>query len=361
MIARPTMADVAREAGVSPSTASRVVHNAGYVSDENRERVLEALQKTGYRPNLQARGLRTQRSFTLGLVIDSVTNNVHFAHVAHALRMEAARQGYTLLTIDHEYSPAMEKDGLKYLLDHNVEAVIVSHPFRISNYKMLEGTAVRLIQLERFNLQQAHRVEIDPRRGFQEAIDHLVALNHREICYVSADPRGRSAPQTERSVELGRVQAFRAAVARAGLDPELCQVSTIPYDEGRAARDLQGYIFGKKLLSSPNRPSAVVMGTDVFAAGLLQAARELDLRIPDDLSVIGFDDSIAKFLSPPLSTIVQPLAAVAKRAIDMATSPDISDARYAHEVVEASFTIRQSTAPAPNPAPLPAKISLFSP
>jgi LacI family transcriptional regulator len=355
------MADVAREAGVSPSTASRVVHNAGYVSDENRERVLEALQKTGYRPNLQARSLRTQRSFTLGLVIDSITNNVHFAHVAHALRMEAARQGYTLLTIDHEYNPAMEKDGLKYLLDHNIEAVIVCHPFRISSYELLQGTAIRLIQLERFNLDQAHRVEIDPRRGFQEAIDHLVALNHREICYVSADPRGRSAPQTKRSVELGRVQAFRTAVARAGLDPELCQISSIPYDEGRAARDLQGYVFGKRLLSSPRRPSAIVMGTDVFAAGLLQAARELDLRIPDDLSVVGFDDSIAKFLSPPLSTIVQPLAELAKRAIRMAISPDISDADYAHEVVETSLTVRQSTGLAPNHATPPAKISLLSP
>jgi LacI family transcriptional regulator len=354
------MADVAKEAGVSPSTASRVVHNTGYVSDENRERVLEALQRTGYRPNLQARSLRTQRSFTLGLVIDSITNNVHFAHVAHALRMEAARRGYTLLTIDHEYSASMEKDGLRYLLDHNVEAVIVCHPFRIGSYKLLQDTAIRLIQLERFNLDKAHRVEIDPRRGFQEAIDHLVALSHREICYVSGDAHGRSAPQTGRNVELDRIQAFQAAISRAGLDPELCQVSGIPYDEGRASSDLQGYLFGKKLLASPKRPSAIVMGADVFAAGLLQAARELDLRIPDDLSVVGFDDSIAKFLSPPLSTISQQRTELAKRAIHMAISPDISNADYAHEVVETSLTIRQSTASAPNPAPLPAKTSLLS-
>jgi len=210
------MADVAREAGVSPSTASRVVHKTGYVSEENRERVLDALKKTGYRPNLQARCLRAQRSYTIGLVVDSATNNIHFAH---ALRMEAARRGYILLTVDHEYSSSMEKDGLKYLLDHNVEAVIVCHPCRIKNYAILHNTDVRLIQIERLDLSHAHRIKIDPQRGFNEAVEHLVALNHERICFVSGGSQGSNNPQATHNVETYRIQAFANAIVRCGLDP----------------------------------------------------------------------------------------------------------------------------------------------
>jgi LacI family transcriptional regulator len=261
--------------------------------------------------------------------------------------MEAARRGYILLTVDHEYSSSMEKDGLKYLLDHNVEAVIVCHPCRIKNYAILHNTDVRLIQIERLDLSHAHRIKIDPQRGFNEAVEHLVALNHERICFVSGGSQGSNNPQATHNVETYRIQAFANAIVRCGLDPRLCPVNSVPYDRGRASSDLQGYILGRRLLATPQRPSAIILGADVFAAGLLQAARELELRVPDELSVIGFDDSIAKLLSPPLSTIVQPQAEIARRALHAATGPDVSDTDFVQEVVETELRIRKSTALAP--------------
>lgn len=348
MSTRATMADVAREAGVSPSTASRVLYKSGYVSQENRERVLAAVSKVGYRPNIQARSLRNQRSYALGLVVDSATNNAHFAHIAQAMRIEAAAAGYSLLTVDHEYSAAMEREGLKHLLDHNVEAIVVCHPFRLENFNIVRKSNVPLIQIERKNLGNVHRVEIDPIPGIDAAVRHLVALRHHSIGYVSGTSVGHAAPQKNASIEDDRIACFLSAVSRFGLKLENCPIWQVPYDFEHNDGPLRGYTIAKELLQRENYPSALIAGGDVLGAGILQAAGELGLSVPRDLSLVGFDDSLAKFLAPPLSTIAQPHGEIARQVLQITRSLVYHDAPEPLRAVAATrFVSRQSTGPAP--------------
>jgi LacI family transcriptional regulator len=338
------MGDVAREAGVSASTASRVIYNNGYVSEENRARVLAAVEKVGYRPNIQARSLRNQRSYALGLVIDSATNNAHFAHVSQAMHIAAAAAGYSLLTVDHEYNANLEHDGLKYLLDHHVEAIVVCHPFSLNNYDVVRDAAIPLIQIERDNLGDVHRVVIDPTPGIDEAVRHLVTLGHRSIGYVSGATVDEVTPGRNSSVEQYRIAAFTEALARHKLDRDHCPIATVPYDVANGDAPLHGYSLGMELLARPHRPSALVAGADILAAGLLQAAQELNIPVPQQLSLIGFDDSLARFLAPPLATIVQPYGEIARHVMDIASSLGTAAADSPElRVAKTHFLARRST------------------
>ena len=341
---RATMTDVAREAGVSASTASRVIYKNGYVSEESRTRVLAAVEKVGYRPNIQARSLRNQRSYTLGLVIDSATNNAHFAHISHAMRMEAAAAGYSLLTVDHEYNVYLERDGLKHLLDHNVEAIVVCHPFILENYDIVRDAGIPLIQIERDNLGDVHRVAINPAPGIEEAVRHLVEFGHRSIGYVSGTSTRAASPQRNSSVEECRIASFNEALLKHDVDHEHCMVKTVPYDLATPNAPLHGYTFGIDLLSRPHYPTALIAGADVLAAGILQAAQELNIAVPQRLSLIGFDDSIARFLAPPLATIVQPYNDIARHVLDITSGRDASapDSRQ-HRIAKTHFLSRRST------------------
>jgi LacI family transcriptional regulator len=346
MAPRATMADVAREAGVSPSTASRVIYDNGYASKENRDRVLAAANKVGYRPNIQARSLRNQRSYAIGLIVDSATSNPHVAHIAHALRTEAAALGYSLLTVDHEYSAAMERDGLKHLLDHNVEAIAVCHPFKVENFAVAKRAKVPLIQVERRNLFTAHRVEIDPKPGIFDAVSHLVDLNHTSVAYIGGVSSSDAAPEIE-SIEVERVEAFRRSVANRGLSQVACPVQLVPYDLKVTDVGLQGYSLGRDLLRRSGRPTAIIVGSDVLAAGILQAAYELGISVPGELSLIGFDDSIAQFLAPPLSTIVQPHRDIARNILKIMTRMNDAGREVLVETVPTHLQVRKSTGPSP--------------
>lgn len=345
MTLRPTMADVAREAGVSPSTASRVLHESGYASGENRKRVLAAASKVGYQPNLQARSLRNNRSYSLGLVIDSSVSNPHFAYIAHAIGKQAAAAGYSLLTVDHEFSTAMEREGLKHLLEHNVEAIIVCHPFSSDNFSTVKRAKVPIIQIERRNLSGVHRVLVDPNPGIDETILHLVELGHRSIGYISGLSSTDALPQPNGGIESERAAAFVAAVDRHGLVASDCTVHLVPYDFGPDQEGLKGKAIGKDLLGNHDRPSALIAGSDVLAAGLLQAAWELGISVPNQLSLVGFDDSIAKFLTPPLSTIAQPHNDIAKQVVEIAIATKGGGLEHQiHRRVSTRFEPRNSTA-----------------
>ncbi|MGO1074943.1 LacI family DNA-binding transcriptional regulator [Inquilinus sp. CA228] len=337
------MADVAREAGVSPSTASRVLHSSGYASAENRQRVLLAAEKVGYRPNMQARGLRTQRSYTLGISLDSATSNPYFTNVAHAVRTQAAAAGFSLLTVDHEFDSAVERDGLRHFLDHSVEAVIVCHPFDAGNFAFVKDAGVPIIQIERDVIVGAHCVAIDPEPGFERALEHLLQLNHRRIGYVGGHRSTQASPQRGKSVEDRRVHAFRTFGGAMGLDPAQCPVFVIPYDSDISGGTLSGYQFAQQLLRERDCPTALVVGSDVLAAGILQAAHDFGISVPQDLSIIGYDDSIAKLLSPPLTTIAHPYREIASGVLNILEMTAAGPSRPLRRVVRSEFKLGRST------------------
>jgi LacI family transcriptional regulator len=260
------------------------------------------------------------------------------------MRLEAAAAGYSLLTVDHEYKVDIERDGLKHLLDHNVEAIVVCHPFILENYDIVRVAGIPLIQIERDNLGDVHRVIIDPAPGIEDAIRHLVKLGHRSIGYVSGTSTREAAPRRNSSVEESRIASFTEALLQHDVDHKRCTIKTVPYDIVSPNAPLHGYTLGMELLSRPHFPTALIAGADVLAAGILQAALELNIEVPQRLSLIGFDDSIARFLSPPLATIVQPYTDIARHVLDITSGLGASapNSRQ-HRIAKTHFLSRRST------------------
>lgn len=314
---KSTMADVARYARVSPTTAARAIYNTGYVSDENRKRVMEAVEATGYRPNLQARSLRLQRSYTLGLILSSAKENPFFTHISHAIRTAASASGFSMLTVNHSYSSEAEIAGIKQFLDHAVEAVILCHALDTRHLKPLIHAQIPIIQVERKDLDEAYHVAIDPLPGMLEAVRTLVGEGHRRIAFVGAKTPNLSIAKGRSRPEQRRADAFLSAVTHYGLSPTDCP--TVLGDYFPATQDdvLPGYSLAEQLLNGDHaKVTAIIAGSDILAAGILQAIYRQGMRVPDDISIIGYDDSIAQFLSPPLSSIAQPYAAIGDAVID---------------------------------------------
>ncbi len=140
--------------------------------------MLEAVEVLGYRPNLQARSLRTQRSFSLGLILTAARENPFYTQISHAIRTAAMERGYSMLTVNHSYSQDAEAVGVQQFLDHNVEAVILCHALNLDNIRPLTDAGIPIIQIERHDLETAHFVELDPAPGMTK---QLTRLRHWDI------------------------------------------------------------------------------------------------------------------------------------------------------------------------------------
>jgi DNA-binding LacI/PurR family transcriptional regulator len=323
MNVKATMADVARMAKVSPATASRVIHNNGYVSEENRKRVLDAVEAIGYRPNLQARSLRMQRSYSVGLVLSSARENPFFTHISHAIRTSAMNRGYSMLTVNHGYSSDAEATGVSQFLEHGVDAVVLCHGLDPKNFEPIKAAALPVIEIERHIIDGSSVIEIDPHSGMIEAVETLHRQGHRKIAFVGGKIPDDLVFSTPVAAEALRADAFCNAITASGLALDDCPVMLGDYNPSHTGGGPPGYVIGKELLKSGG-PTAILTGSDILAAGVLQAIYERGLRVPDDISVIGYDDSIARLLAPPLTSIAQPYHAIGEevmRLIEKSTSP----------------------------------------
>jgi LacI family transcriptional regulator len=310
------MTELARAADVSPSTVARVLNESGYVAEETRVRVLEAVRSTGYRPNVQARSLRTQRSFTLGLALSSARDNPFFTHISHAIRVAAAEAGYSLLTINHGYSAEAEAAGIHQFMDYGVEGVILCHPFEPQAFAQITRAGKPVVQIERRAIPDAHSVIIDAAAGISEAIALFVGNGHRRIAFIGG--AADTSYTEDHGVEADRVKAFRLGILAAGLAIDECPVLATPYRAPSREDPLPGYTKTMEIFGSAGpHPTAVLTGSDVFAAGALQAFAKLGLEVPQDVSLIGYDDSFAHFLAPPLASIAQPYEEIGRKAIEL--------------------------------------------
>ncbi|NTG45458.1 LacI family DNA-binding transcriptional regulator [Rhizobium rhizogenes] len=345
---KPTMADVARVANVSPTTAARVVHGNGYVSKENRTRVLAAVETLSYRPNLQARSLRTQRSFTLGLVLSSARENPFFAKLSHALRTTARSAGYSMLTVNHSHSAETEADGVRQFLEHQVEAVVACHAFNPGNFTPIVENGIPIIQIEREVVPQTHLVTINPRPGLQEALSDLVAGGHRRVAFLGGNDLGKNRLIAPTLTERERAETFLAVASEMGLDVGECPILLGDYVPPATDERLPGYELANQLLGAGGvlPVTAIIAGSDILAAGILQALYERGVRIPHDCSLVGYDDSLARFLAPALTSIAQPYESIARAVVEIATSLD-TDGPLLRRQVKTGLVRRDSIGPAP--------------
>lgn len=309
----PTVADVARRAGVSPMTVSRVINRDARVLPDTRARVESAVAQLGYVPNAAARSLAGAQHCRLVLLYA----NPSAAYLSEFLlgSLHAARSGDAELIVE-QFSEGETAQALAdRLAAHRIDGVIVPPPLcdRPDLLDLLHGAGQALVQVATGEPAVfAHAVSIDDEAAAHRMTAHLLALGHRRIGFVAGDPG--------QSVSALRRRGYERALGEAGLsvDAELVAPGDFTYRSGLAAAE--------RLLGMARRPSAIFASNDVMAAGVLHAARERGMAVPEQLSIVGFDDTaIAATIWPPLSTVRWPIRAMARSAAMKLIRPEEAD------------------------------------
>jgi DNA-binding LacI/PurR family transcriptional regulator len=335
------MHDIAREAGVSQSTVSRVLNatpSSIQISEGTRARVLTAARRLGYRPNPLARGLRGAPTMLLGVIVREITDPF-FAGAIEAVSTEAAAHGYNVV-LSHAHGRAEEAIVLRSVLEtRHVDAILLlgdmtDQPRLIEELQRCQVPVVSLWQGSA--LHGLPMVNVDNAAGISQALDHLLGLGHRRIAFVSGRPLG--------DIEERRA-AFEARMLAEGVELPDGFVQHVSNDPAGGEEALVA------LVRRPVRPTAVVCSTDQLAIGALHGAARLGIRVPVDLSVTGFDDlPISAFTVPALTTVRMPVREMATIAVQIAIEAAAEGAEPTIEVLRPEFVIRQSTGPAPEPA-----------
>nr|WP_315203532.1 substrate-binding domain-containing protein [uncultured Albidiferax sp.] len=295
--------DVARHANVSISTVSHVVNRTRFVSDKARADVEAAIRALDYVPSAVARSLKSKTTKTLGMLIPNCSNP-YFAEIVRSVEDHCFASGYTLILCNTDDEPRRQSVYLQVLAEKRVDGLIIISTGETSDlHDLLQGLTTPTVLLDR-EVTHVHcdLVETAHLLGGQMATEHLVALGHRRIACIGGP--------ADLSPSAQRIQGWRDALATAGLADDLLWHSDFSSQGGFTAM--------QEILQSPHRPSAVFVCNDLMGIGALSAAHEAGLRVPQDLSVIGFDDiELARFTSPPLTTIVQPKQRIGQLAVDM--------------------------------------------
>lgn len=348
---KATMADVAKKAGVSAATVARVIYNNGYVKDETRIAVESAVKLTGYSPSLVARSLRTSRSFTLGMVVSESQLNAFPPAVAQVIQLEAVKHGYTVITLNNQNIAELEEKGVRRLLDHHVDAVIFCTAVHPANVRLIEERGTPTVQIERVAARVGNVVTVDGEKGIRQAVDHLVAQGHRTFAYFGGDKSSKvtELPPDE-AVEALREQHFLESLRAHGITGGENYIRRTPYYvEGKPAHQPAFYLI-EDILKLVPRPTAIICGSDLLAAAALQGIHAAGLKVPEDISIVGFDDTLADILTPALSSIAQPVEDLGRLAVQLAMSAIENQATPAKSLVTTTtLVLRQSTGPAPRP------------
>lgn len=335
-----TMQDIARAAGVSQSTVSRVLNDAPTsvpIAVETRERVREVAERLGYRPNPLARGLRGARTMLLGVIVREIMDPF-FSMAIEAISGEALARGYNVV-LGIAHSKADEAIALRAVLEtRHCDAILLLGDMR-DEPKFLEDLRASQTPVVALwhgtELEGVPTVNIDNRAGIVAALDHLIDLGHQRIAFIGGRPLGDIRE---------RRTAFLEHLADRGIEVPDDYVQNVTNDPGggdQALRVLMG-------LDPP--PTALVCSTDHLATGVLHAAAGLGLEVPENLSVIGFDDiPMASYTIPSLTTVRMPIAEMGAAAARLAMDePELDSAEGPKDYVAVpDLVIRESTGEAP--------------
>jgi LacI family transcriptional regulator len=330
--AHPTNRDVARLAGVAKTTASDALQGRGRVSEATRTRVEAAAAALRYRPHAGARDLTLRRSEVLGLLVGDFFDPFN-AELTGLLEQRAAANGYRVLLATA--GPDLQEEGiaLSNLLEHRVAALILV-AYTGDDAGLLAITEHTPVVLIGYSGSVGVSIGLDDLTGALLAVGHLLDLGHTRIAYVSGT---LIAPSTD----AARISGYRAALRRAGIEQE-AMVKVGPHSDSRR-NDVV-----RELLSRPDRPTAIFAASDITAIEVMSCAMELGLRIPEDLSIVGFDDmQLSRLPMISLTTVAQPIAELARLGIEAATKWLTTGEVAQPAMIEPQLIVRRSTGPPP--------------
>jgi LacI family transcriptional regulator len=314
---RTTIRDVARKAGVSVGTVSRVVNGHPSVTEAKKRVVLQVIAELGFQPDAAAQSLRRGTNRTLGVIVPDL-RNPFFAELMQRIELRAKERGYSVLFASSDEQADSEADLIANLARRKVEGVVVVPSNRAETIANPDG--VRLVVVDR-RIAGHPFVGADHRAGARMAAEYLVSLGHRRIACISGPEN--SVVARERLAGFMDVMAPR--LAETGFDPSACIISAPFNYEG-------GCEAGKALLADDGpKPTAVFACSDQQAIGVLRAAFDRRIIIPDQLSVVGFDGIlVSDLVAPRLTTAAQPLALIANCATDLLIGGEPLDATASH-------------------------------
>lgn len=296
------MADVAAAAGVSITTVSHALNNTRPVSEELRQRVLKAVDETGYTPNSVARALVTRNTMLIGVVM-SFLSNPFFAPLVTQIDRTARRRGYTLLLTENHENAVDEAREVRVMLDRRVDGIIIAPAARNLDevIKQLTGSGTPTVLVDRLADGEFDEVGADNIEPTAQVIEHLIGHGHTRIGFISGRPA--------LSTSIERLTGYKLALERAGLPFNQQLVRAGASEIGRARRAVTA------LMSGPNPPTALFSANNAMTVGTLRALRDLGLRVPHDIAVGAFDDfEWADLMSPSLTTIAQPIPEIGSLA-----------------------------------------------
>ena len=336
----PTLRDVAALAGVHPATASRALNpgTRSLISPKTADRVLRAAEQLGYQPNAVARSLRTSRSSSIGVVVPDLTNPL-FPPIVRGIEDALAPHGYVLLIVNTDNDPELEDRLISSLRSRSIDGLILAtarlgHP--LLRVPAAAGFPVVLANRRTEGGAPFPSVTADEASGVHAAVSHLVALGHHRIAHIAG-------PQ-DTSTGLNRLRAFRSAMHEHGVPVDAALIRrTSAWLEDEGARALSD------LLEAGRPFSAVFAGNDMLALGCYDVLAERDLRCPEDLSVVGFNDMpLVDKLRPGLTTVHIPHYDIGWEAGRMMLEQLTRGEQQAKAVLmPVSLSVRQSTGPPP--------------
>jgi LacI family transcriptional regulator len=335
-----TIADVAARAGVSTATVSRILSGRAKARADTRERVVAAARELGYRPSGVARSLRVRTTRTLGLVITDITNPF-YPELVRAAEDAARERGYAVFLCNAAEDPEREAAYLELLAERRVDGVIVASSGVGERHGRWLAEAPLPVVLVNCSAAEVDLPTVlsDHRAGGRMAVEHLIGLGHRRIGHVTAPPQNAAAGEREAGA--------RDAIAAAGLAPGDLEVAVGDGHVSGGAR------AAAELLTRVPDLTAIFAYNDLSAIGVVREVRSRGLRVPEDVSVVGFDDvDVAAFADPPLTTISQDTRRLGRWAVErlLARIDDGQDGDAAGAtalvVIPVRLTVRASTGPA---------------
>ncbi len=326
--------DVAREAGVSTATVSHVINETKFVTDVTRQKVREAIEKLNFYPNANARSLASGRSNIIGLLVSDITNPF-FPELVKSIETAAFERGYNIILFNTNYDAERAADYVRRLIELKVAGVaLMTAELDPNLVNELEKRQVRAVFNDLGVVGEfTSNIVLDYSSGIEEAVRHLVSLGHTRIAHISGSSRIRSG-NIRREAFIEAMNKFLPET-----DDSLIFEGDFRFESGRMA--------ATKILELEEIPTAVVVANDMMALGAMAEFKAGGLRVPEDISIVGFDDiAFASLCEPPLTTVCSPRVEMGRRAIEALMMTIEKNGQTGTEIkIPTYLIVRKSTAP----------------
>jgi DNA-binding LacI/PurR family transcriptional regulator len=333
---RPSLATLSQHLGLSAAAISRVLNRAPaarVIPKATQDRIFAAAKHFNYKPNAVARSLRHGRSMTVGVLVPEVSDG-YTTLVLSGLEQSLLQAGYVFFLISHHHRNELIEKALTMLIERSVDGIVAIDTL------LEKGLQVPLVSVSSRELEGATNIALNHRRAAELAFDHLTGLGHSRIAVIKG--------QVFSSDTLPRWNAIRHAAQRAGIELDSRLVSQL---EGDLPTHEPGYLATQRLLASDQQFTAIFAFNDVSAIGAIRALREAGLRVPQDVSIVGFDDvQSAAYQNPGLTTVRQPLRTMgmlAAEALVRYITANEEDMPGKQMIVDPELVVRESTCPPP--------------